>query len=154
MKHRIIIQKMDTDASSPSTVLLRKWANAALKKETTSREMTLRIVDVAEMTELNETYRQKKGPTNVLSFPSDLPQEFSSGELGDIVICASIVNSEAKAQHKTKTAHWAHMVVHGVYHLLGYDHMNDKDAAKMEALEIKVLATLGFANPYETTEIK
>ena len=149
MKHRITVQIVDTDASSPTTVLLRKWANAALKDETISREMTLRIVDIAEMTTLNETYRQKKGPTNVLSFPSDLPPEYATGELGDIVICASIVNQEADMQQKLAKAHWAHMVVHGVYHLLGYDHMNDKDAAIMEALEIKVLATLGFANPYE-----
>lgn len=150
MKHRIIVQRVDTDASSPTIVLLRKWANAALKDESISRELTLRIVDVAEMTTLNETYRRKIGPTNVLSFPSDIPKEFATGELGDIVICASIVNQEAIMQHKSATAHWAHMVVHGVYHLLGYDHMNDNDAAIMEALEIKVLATLGFANPYET----
>jgi probable rRNA maturation factor len=103
---------------------------------------------------LNSTYRQKTGPTNVLSFPFDLPEDIQLDMpiLGDIVVCADVVNREAQEQHKTLDVHWAHMIIHGVFHLLGYDHETDHDAEKMERLEINVMQSLGFNNPYETRE--
>lgn len=119
-----------------------------MQSEQESSEVTIRIVDEAEMTELNETYRHKSGPTNVLSFPFDAPIELEVKLLGDIVICASVVNKEAKAQGKSSDAHWAHMVVHGILHLQGYDHIEDDEAEVMEALEINLLQQLGYTNPY------
>lgn len=127
---------------SPSAVLLKRWANAALPKKS-SLELTIRIVTKKEMTKLNETFRLKKGPTNVLSFPFEKPY------LGDIVICSEVVKKEARDQNKSLTAHFAHMVIHGTLHLLGYDHVKEKDAVKMEKLEIKILKNLGFPNPYK-----
>lgn len=155
MMYRITIQNATSNkALVPKAALLREWATKALNGQTASAEVTLRIVDVAEMTELNSTYRKKSGPTNVLSFPFEMPEEvqIESDTLGDIVICAEVVSNEAKAQHKTPMAHWAHMVVHGVFHLLGYDHELDDDAVEMEALEIEVMKKLGFSNPYEAGE--
>lgn len=148
----INIQCAVDKALVPRRALLRKWALAALSRKTETAEITLRIVDVSESTTLNSTYRQKQGPTNVLSFPFTLPEEIQLEIplIGDIVICAEIVNREAKEQHKSQEAHWAHIVVHGVFHLLGYDHELDSDAAVMESLEITILQDLGFDNPYET----
>jgi len=111
-------------------------------------ELTLRIVDVAESQELNHTYRGKDKPTNVLSFPFDGPDDIPLALLGDLVICAPVVEQEAAQQNKPVTAHWAHMVIHGSLHLLGYDHIQEQDAQKMEALEVQILAELGFADPY------
>lgn len=112
-------------------------------------EMTLRIVDNEEGKELNETYRHKTGPTNVLAFPYDIPEEVGSDLIGDIVICAPVVKREAEEQQKPLLSHWAHLTVHGTLHLLGYDHVDTQDALVMEALEIQILSTLGFPNPYE-----
>ena len=114
----------------------------------TAKEVALRIVDEAEMTQLNEQYRKKSGPTNVLSFPADLPSGIDVPFLGDIVICAPIVTKEAVDQGKPHDSHWAHMLVHGILHLQGYDHDNEADAEKMESLEIKIMHRLGFENPY------
>lgn len=149
--HQIIIQYIGDKKLVPKSSLLRKWATKALDTEYDAAEITLRIVDPEEMTELNSTYRHKKGPTNVLSFPFDAPDDVDMPLplLGDIVICAEVVNKEAEDQNKDPEAHWAHMVVHGVFHLLGYDHEKDKDAKIMEELEIKTMAALGFTNPYE-----
>ena len=140
----------------PKKSLLRKWIKQTLHKKMESAEITLRIVDKDEMTQLNSTYRFKNGPTNVLSFPFDLPAniDIDIPILGDIVICADVVNSEAEDQHKSQEAHWAHMIVHGVFHLLGYDHEDDKEAAMMESLEIETMQSLGFNNPYEIGENK
>jgi probable rRNA maturation factor len=150
--HTIIIQLATDNSFIPKKTLLRKWAKAALKKNIDTAEVTLRVVGTGEMTELNTTYRHKKGPTNVLSFPFSLPEEVTLDIpiLGDIVICADVVNREAQEQGKTQEAHWAHMIVHGIFHLLGYDHEEDIEAEKMEALEIEVMKTMGYANPYET----
>jgi probable rRNA maturation factor len=147
MQHHIVIQYA-IPKKIPGVVLLKRWATAALKKCKSRAELTIRIVDVKEMTELNTTYRHKKGPTNVLAFPFEMPI------LGDIVICAEVVNREAQEQNKIAKAHWAHMVVHGTLHLLGFDHVNEKDADLMEAEEIKILQTLGFPDPYQLSSQK
>lgn len=117
-------------------------------------DIGIRLVDNAESQSLNLHYRHKDKPTNVLSFPSELPEEIlpmlDEVPLGDLVICIPVVLQEAAEQHKTPEAHFAHMVVHGTLHLMGYDHeLGAQEAAEMEALEIQVLQQLGFGNPYE-----
>ena len=111
-------------------------------------EITVRIVDADESRQLNHTYRGKDKPTNVLSFPFEGPEDIPLALLGDLVICAPVVARESQAQQKTEQAHWAHMVIHGTLHLLGFDHIEAEDAAEMEALEVQILASLGFADPY------
>ncbi|MAR93310.1 MAG: rRNA maturation RNase YbeY [Pseudomonadota bacterium] len=111
-------------------------------------ELTLRIVDTGESRTLNHNYRGKDRPTNVLSFAFDGPEDLPLALLGDLVICAPVVIREAREQHKTTLAHWAHMVVHGTLHLLGYDHIDTEAATTMEALEVQILDRLGFADPY------
>lgn len=152
--YRIIIQQATDQALAPKSSILRKWAKSALSKKIESAEITIRITDSHEMAELNSTYRHKEGPTNVLSFPFAIPDEVELDIplLGDIVICAEVVNREAEEQNKTQEAHWAHMVIHGIFHLLGYDHETDSDAAIMETLEIEMMQLLGFANPYTAGE--
>lgn len=135
---------------------IRRWIGAALAghREGRDTEVCVRLVDSEEMTALNSRYRGKNGPTNVLSFPSDLPAELELPLLGDIVICAPVVAREAAEQHKATGAHWAHMTVHGTLHLLGYDHIEDSDAALMEALETRILATLDIPCPYREDTLK
>lgn len=130
---------------------IRNWIAAALEGRASGDdvEVSVRLVDNDEMTRLNETFRGKKGATNVLSFPADLPAELSLPLLGDIVICAPVVHSEAAQQGKSPRAHWAHMTVHGTLHLLGYDHIDEEDAAVMEALESAILGKLHFSCPYQ-----
>ncbi len=142
---KISVQRATRQFNAPAAVQLRVWAKHILiAKHITDAELTLRIVNVKEMTALNSTFRHQEGPTNVLSFPGD------EGYLGDIVICAAVVKQEADAQHKTLDAHWAHMVIHGVLHLLGHDHSKNDEADVMEAIEITTLQALGFTNPYDT----
>ena len=136
------------DGEPPSPEVIRTWVDAVLIGRRDPAELTVRIVDVAEITELNATYRHKDKPTNVLSFPFDDSQGLSLPLLGDVVICAAVVADEAKQQGKALLDHWAHMVVHGVLHLLGYDHIDEAEAAEMEALEVEILAGLGIADPY------
>jgi probable rRNA maturation factor len=138
---------------APDEEDIRHWITAALSGRTgeAPTELTVRVVDVQEMTSLNETYRGKTGPTNVLSFPAGLPEELTHPLLGDIVICAPVVRREAAEQGKDITAHWAHMTIHGVLHLLGYDHIKEKEAIAMEALETDILATFNISCPYEGT---
>jgi len=112
-------------------------------------ELLIRIVGKVEIQNLNKTYRDKDQPTNVLSFPSDLPIEIDEMILGDIVICTSVVANEAKLQNKTFEHHLIHMAIHGTLHLLGYDHVEPMDAQKMESLEIKILEKMQINNPYE-----
>jgi probable rRNA maturation factor len=133
----------------PSPDAIRRWVNHALQGREDAAELVVRIVDAAEMTALNQRYRGKSGITNVLSFPYESLPGVSSGLLGDVVVCAPVVAEEAIRQGKSQEAHWAHLVMHGVLHLLGYDHHHDADARRMEALETRLLAGLGFADPYE-----
>ena len=135
----------------PSEEQLQQWAEAALagRTEFEEPEMTIRLVAPEESQELNSEYRGKDKPTNVLSFPFEAPPEVPLELLGDLIICAAVVQQEAIEQDKTTDAHWAHMVVHGCLHLLGYDHIKDEDADVMENLERQVLASLGFPDPYK-----
>jgi len=127
---------------------IRKWAETALKDLNENAELTIRIVGEEEGAQLNEQWRKSKGPTNVLSFTHDGAKEIAPDFLGDIVICAPVVDREAIEQNKNNHAHWAHMVVHGVLHLNGFDHINPEDADHMENLEIKILEKLNVKNPY------
>jgi probable rRNA maturation factor len=152
----VIVQNIVGGARVPEPALVRKWARSALA-DGVRGELTVRIVDENESAALNSRYRGKKGATNVLSFPA-LGAEPPSGvadadaanllPFGDVVICAGVVEREAREQRKPLAAHWAHMIVHGTLHLQGYDHEKAKDATAMEARERAVLAKLGFPDPY------
>jgi len=135
----------------PAEEQIRQWLSAALDGRLAAAEVTVRIVDEVESEQLNQQYRHKQGPTNVLSFPfeSDVPMEVRL--LGDIVICAPVVAREALEQHKDPLSHWAHMLIHGTLHLLGFDHHTDREADAMEQQEIRLMQGLGFTNPYEVT---
>ena len=132
----------------PTLEQIEQWATAAVQPESDDVEMTVRIVDEAESQALNRTYRAKDRPTNVLSFPFECPTEVSLPLLGDLVICRQVVEYEAAEQEKPLMAHWAHMVVHGSLHLLGYDHIDDTEAEEMESLETKIMQGLGFVDTY------
>ncbi|AMO58339.1 hydrolase [Endozoicomonas montiporae] len=147
----IDIQIASDSSSLPSEEDFQLWAEAAVGTHRDEAEISLRIVDTEEGAELNQQWRQKQGPTNVLSFPSDLPAELELPLLGDLVVCAPVVEREAGEQKKSLQAHWAHMIVHGTLHLLGYDHIDDNEAEEMEALETNVVKSLGFPDPYAET---
>jgi probable rRNA maturation factor len=134
----------------PSHADMQAWAEAALGPYNKNFELTIRIVTSEESQQLNGQYRQKDKPTNVLSFPFDVPEGIELDLLGDLVICADVVETEAKEQNKQLNAHWAHMIIHGCLHLLGYDHISDNEATEMEAIEIKHLVALGFNDPYDS----
>ena len=147
MTTSIDLQNDDCLDSIPSPELLKTWVNAALQQSYANLEQTIRVVGEVESGQLNEQFRNKPGATNILSFPDDSTLlEYDC--LGDLVICAAIVEAEARQQAKPVEAHWAHMVVHGMLHLQGFDHQQDIEATEMENLEINILATLGYANPY------
>jgi probable rRNA maturation factor len=116
-------------------------------------ELTIRLVDATESHSINHEYRDKAKPTNVLSFPSDLPDFIIESEatyyLGDLIVCSSVLSKEAAEQNKKLENHWAHICIHGLLHLLGYDHINENEAVHMEALETKILAELGIDDPYK-----
>lgn len=145
---KVEVQYALNDERTPNEEDFQKWASAIDSKIYSADEVALRVVDENEITYLNEQYRKKSGATNVLSFPAELHDEIDLSFLGDIIICAPIVVKEAEEQGKTLLSHWAHMTVHGILHLQGYDHINDRDAAEMEALEMEILEKLDFANPY------
>ena len=128
---------------------LQRWARAALEGRRAVAEISLRIVDTSESRQLNRNYRKQDKATNVLSFPADLPPELKLPLLGDLVICAAVVAREARQQGKNPQAHWAHMLVHGTLHLLGYDHELAADARIMERLETDIITGLGFPPPYQ-----
>ena len=135
-------------AGIPAAVSFRKWVAAALAGRIREADLAVRIVGSKEGRALNRHYRGKDYATNVLSFPADLPEGVKLPLLGDLVICAPVVAREAAEQGKPVAAHYAHLTVHGVLHLLGWDHEHDKDAEAMEQLEREVLAELGLPDPY------
>jgi probable rRNA maturation factor len=134
----------------PASTSFRRWAEAALlgARHRKPAALSIRIVGAREGRALNLQYRGKDYATNVLSFPVELPRGVASPLLGDLVICAPVVAREAREQHKAPRDHYAHLTVHGVLHLLGFDHQNERDATRMETLETRILATLGIADPY------
>lgn len=136
----------------PAAASFRRWAQAALQGRIRQADVAIRVVDTAEGQALNRHYRGKDYATNVLSFPADLPEGLPPGVrlplLGDLVICAPVVEREAREQGKPLNAHYAHLTVHGVLHLLGWDHDNDVEAEAMEQLEREILAGLGVDDPY------
>lgn len=138
---------------APSEANFRRWCELALRQRMGDSELTIRLVDEDEGRELNRTWRHKDYATNVLSFPADVPDEFLDIPLlGDLVICVPVVEREAAEQGKAAEAHWAHLVIHGCLHLLGYDHIEDAEAEEMESLERELLAELGHPDPYAGDE--
>ncbi|MDP2903393.1 MAG: rRNA maturation RNase YbeY [Methylovulum sp.] len=144
------IQTIFVSVGQPSEEQFQRWVDTALDDETQDTEVVIRIVDEQESAGLNQQYRHKHGATNILSFPFEVPDiaEIECDLLGDLVICAPVLEREALEQGKTLTDHWAHIVVHGVLHLLGYDHINDDDAEIMEHKEAIILQKLNINNPY------
>ncbi len=132
----------------PSEEKLQFWLEKTISLFQPQAEVTIRIVDTEESQQLNLEYRHKDKPTNVLSFPFEAPPGMEMDLLGDLIICRQVVEVEAKEQGKTLLAHWAHMVVHGCLHLLGYDHIEDEEADEMEALETEIMHSIGFEDPY------
>jgi len=148
MSVELDIQRQINNKNLPSDKQLEDWALSALQQD--DAQISLLIVDENESQRLNNEYRQKNKPTNVLSFEVQLPDDVQLPLQGDLVICAPVVEKEAAEQDKKLHEHWAHMMIHGMLHLQGYDHINDNDAQKMEKLEIKLLQQLGINNPYGT----
>ena len=138
-------------ADAPTLSDFERWVAAALQDSHAQLEQTICVVDEAQSRELNHRFRGKDSATNVLAFPGEFPgkNDFLDYDcLGDLVICAPLVAAEALQQSKPVDAHWAHLVVHGMLHLQGFDHQSDEQATRMEALEIEILDTLGYTNPY------
>ena len=149
MKLQLSVQCGVAHTGLPAKSTIHRWSLAALKGVRRQRAaLGVRIVGAAESAALNARFRRRRHPTNVLSFPFETPPGVRSEILGDLVICAPVVRREAREQGKSARAHWAHMVVHGILHLRGYDHRIRRDATKMENMEIRILKELGFTNPY------
>ena len=154
MNATIDISNSCEDQWTPSIEQCESWLNAGLEAAGRTRpcSISLSFVDPAGSQSLNRDYRDKDKPTNVLSFPAEFPielqEQVDTYPLGDIVICAAVVVEEAKAQNKQLTSHWAHLTLHGLFHLLGYQHDTESSASEMETLEINTLEILGIPNPY------
>ncbi len=145
----IDLQLALNDEKVPDKAQFQIWVDAAAAAcDCSDKELVIRVTGVDESAEMNDRYRHKSGPTNVLSFPFEDPPGVETGILGDLVICAPLVQREAEDQHKAIEAHWAHILIHGVLHLCGYDHVDQKQADEMEALETTILAGLGYPPPY------
>ncbi|MFG1175034.1 rRNA maturation RNase YbeY [Erwiniaceae bacterium CAU 1747] len=138
----------ESEQGLPTEADFRRWLEAVLPQFQPESEVTIRVVDEAESHELNHTYRGKDKPTNVLSFPFEAPPGIELPLLGDLIICRQVVEQEAQEQEKALEAHWAHMVIHGSLHLLGYDHIEDDEAEEMESLETEIMLALGYPDPY------
>ena len=154
MSLTIDIQRACMFHDTPSDINIQRWCEAALKGRSTKNELNIRIVEEHESAKINLQFRSKSKSTNVLSFPFEgkVPQQLPI--LGDLVICAPVVNLEAEEQQKSAEAHWAHMVVHGILHLLGFDHCDDNGAESMELLETEILLGMGYSSPYQSTTEK
>jgi probable rRNA maturation factor len=150
MKHTLDIQHASEHPIPVSDATLLRWVHQTLPQKHQTSDLTLRFVDPLEITALNHTYRHQNKATNVLAFPSDLPSEIMSAHpfLGDVIICPAVLLEESLANHVPLIAHWAHIVIHGILHLLGHDHQHENDTALMQSVEITTLAKLGFDNPY------
>ena len=153
MTLRVEVQRADLDDFAPDDDFIRTWVSRALEAAGASphAEISVRVVDAKEMRVLNRDYRNKEKPTNVLSFPAGPVAGLPDAEpvpIGDIVVCAEVVGAEAAAQSKPLQDHWAHILVHGTLHLLGFDHIENDEAAAMEGLEIRILGAYGVADPY------
>lgn len=133
----------------PEKTQFQYWVNAVLSDHSEDSEVVIRVVDEEEMIRSNEQYRGEQGTTNILSFAFEAPKGFDSALLGDLLLCAPVIEKEALQQNKPLNHHWAHMIIHGALHLLGYDHVNDTDAQVMEAKEIEILKTIKISNPYQ-----
>ena len=147
----IELQRAYEHINTPENKDFKEWVEQVFDHcsyEQDDAELTIRVVDENEIHALNLKYRHKDSSTNVLSFPSDLPKDVPIYILGDIIICPTVLEREAKEQKKSLKAHWCHMVIHGVLHLLGFDHEEEQEAEKMESSEIEILRELGFDNPY------
>lgn len=142
------IQRAYPPADLPANAQIERWVAHAIAGFRPDATVTVRVVDSAEGADLNERWRRRRGPTNVLSFPVSGLEALAPELLGDVVLCAPVAAAEAQAQGKTLDAHWAHLLVHGVLHLLGFDHEDDRGAAEMEEAERRLLAELGYADPY------
>lgn len=151
MNYCIDIQNATDEPLPVSDERLTQLATMALKEYKKEAELTLRFVTPQEITQLNDTYRKQNKSTNVLAFPSELPPEIQLDYplLGDVIICPDVLIEESRQLNKSLESHWALIVIHGILHLLGYDHIKDEDANEMQAIEIQLLAELGFANPYD-----
>jgi len=150
---KVAIDNVSGESDIPDAATMRRWLKATLGSRLNAAELCVRIVNEAESALFNLRFRNRAGPTNVLSFPADLPANCPIPLLGDLVICAPIIIREALEQRKEAAAHWAHILVHGALHLLGYDHINDDDAGVMEALETEILVAMGFPPPYTAADI-
>lgn len=145
----IEIQRACDVSDAPADKDFQRWVNHVVEQQKASGSVVIRLVDTDEGRSLNHQYRNKDYATNVLSFPFEAPEFVEEDHLGDLVICVPVVNHEAREQGKQSSAHWAHMVIHGMLHLMGYDHETEAEADEMESLEIKLLKQLGINNPYE-----
>ncbi len=148
MSIEVELQVADDNDSVPDVKLFSRWASAAAAAKVENGELSIRVVDEAESQSLNTRYRNRQCATNVLAFAATLPDELGLPLLGDLAICRDVIEREASEQGKETEAHWAHMVVHGTLHLLGYDHQTQAQASEMESLEVQVLRRLGYADPY------
>ncbi len=150
MTYQIDIESNSQSQHIPALPELECWISAALQSQNLeTAEVSVYIVDEDESQELNAQYRGKDYPTNVLSFPADIAEEVGVPLLGDLVVCAPVVEREAQAQGKTLQAHWAHMLIHGTLHLVGFDHIDDDEAETMETLETQIVTGLGYPAPYQ-----
>lgn len=153
MNYQIDIEINSQHPLIPSQEQCEAWITAVLQhQKLNNAEVSIYVVDEDEGRQINRDYRNKDYATNVLSFPADIPEEVGVPLLGDLVICAPVIEREAKEQNKDINAHWAHMLVHGSLHLLGYDHMEETEADLMEELETRLLQQLGFPPPYAVSE--
>lgn len=154
MLPQVILQNDFNDPTIPEEKHFQRWVDATINHvhdriPNNVNEVCIRIVDTHESAEMNEKFRQKAGATNILSFPSEIDATLPEESLGDIAICADLVSNEANEQAIPIQDHWAHLTIHGILHLLGYDHINEEDAEVMETLEIQILNSLNIENPYK-----
>lgn len=148
MNYTVTLQNVSEIKDIPSLFQFRRWVSEALNSRRETGEVVIRIVNFEESQQLNNTYRHKNKPTNVLSFPAELEAEIDDPWIGDLVVCAPLVAQEAAEQGKTLEAHWAHLIIHGTLHLIGYDHETDAQAYVMEGLERELMQRLNFQDPY------